>query len=117
MCPPAMAGTGKRVVVKAPVGCDEVCALRVGDGVATQPRTSCSKRGDQRLYPEMGSPCWTLAIRVWLRAWGKMVPTLPCLLSRSSTHRKPMEGQAGSVEGVCGGSVGGALGWSSRAHG
>lgn len=70
----------------------------------------CSKWGDQRLYPEVGGPCWILAIGVLLCAWDKMVLTLLCL--RSSTQREPVKGQAGS-EGVCRG----VLGWSSRAHG
>lgn len=41
--PSAMAGTGKRVVRKAPVGWDEVCAPWAGDGVAAQPWSSFSK--------------------------------------------------------------------------
>jgi len=73
---------------------------------------SCSKWGDRRLYPETGGHCWTLAIRVWLRAWDKTVPASPCLPSSSSTHRKPVEGRAGSV-GACRG----VLGWNSWACG
>lgn len=57
-----------------------------------------ASEGDWGLYPGTSGPCWTLAIGVLLCAWDKMVPTLPCLLLRSSTHRKPVEEQDGTVK-------------------
>lgn len=71
-------------------------------GWPRSPGRLAASEGDWGLYPGTGGPCWTLAIGVLLRAWDKMVPTLPCLLLRSSTHRKPVEGQ----RRVCGGALG-----------